>query len=94
MMRYIFLPFLLLIFQSSFSQPISYKQWREEAKSNIRLLPEYGNVKKPKELLEMDQELIQGEVKQYGTHRKASDTLISFGFNNIFRRYKDSNVQI
>ena len=84
MMRYIFIPFLLLIFQSSFSQPISYKQWREEAKSNIRLLPEYGNVRKPKELLEMDQELIQGEVKQYGTHRKASDTLISFGFNNIY----------
>jgi tetratricopeptide (TPR) repeat protein len=84
-MRYIIIPCLLLIFQSSFSQQISYKEWQQEAKNEIRLLPEYGNVQKTTGQLEADQELIKGEVKQYGTHRKASDTLITFGFNNLYK---------
>jgi len=85
MTRYIFIPFLLLIFQYSFSQQISYKEWQEEAKNNIRLLPEYGHVQKTKEQIEADQELIQTEIKQNGTHRKASDTLIRLGFNYLYR---------
>jgi tetratricopeptide (TPR) repeat protein len=83
-MKYSLTFIALLICKLCFSQQISYKEWQEEAKNNIRLLPEYGHVQKTNEQLEADQELIKDEVKQYRTHRKASDTLISFGFNNIY----------
>lgn len=83
-MKYILTLIAALISFSSFSQQISYKEWQEEAKTEIRLLPEYGNVTKTKGQIEADQELIQSELKQEGTHRKASDHLISLGFNNLY----------
>lgn len=83
-MKYTLTFIAILVSQLCIAQQMSYQEWKEEAKNNIRLLPEYGKVQKTKEQLEADQELIRTEVKQYGTHRKASDTLVSFGFNNLY----------
>lgn len=83
-MKYIFILLSILIFQSSFAQQMSYKEWQEQAKTEIRLLPEYGNVTKTQGQIEADQKLIEAEVKQEGTHRKASDHLITLGFNNLY----------
>lgn len=85
MMRYIFILFLLLIFQSSFSQQISYEQWKEQAKTDIRLLPEYGNAPKTKEQKESDDELIQTELKIDTSHHNASENLVKLGFSYLYR---------
>jgi tetratricopeptide (TPR) repeat protein len=84
-MKYFLILITILICQSSFAQQISYEQWKEEAKTEIRLLPEYGNVQKTPGQIEADQELIKTELAQNGTHRKASEALIKLGFDYLYR---------
>jgi Flp pilus assembly protein TadD len=83
-MKYTLTLITILISQLCIAQQINYKEWQEQAKTEIRLLPEYGKVTKTKEQIAADQELIQAELKQEGTHRKASDHLIRLGFNNLY----------
>jgi tetratricopeptide (TPR) repeat protein len=83
--KYIFTLIVSLSFLSSFAQQISYKEWKEQAKTEIRLLPEYGNVRKSTGQLEADQTLITDELKQNGTHRKASENLVKVGFDYLYR---------
>jgi len=68
-----------------FAQQISYDEWKKESKDNIRLLPEYGHVPKTTGQLEADQRLIDTELKQNSTHRKASDQLIKLGFSYLYQ---------
>ncbi len=84
-MKYIF--FLLVFFTAkvSFSQQITYDQFKEEAKTEINLRPEYGNVKKDKELLEEDKKFIDFELKQNGTLQKASEELVKLGFSYLYK---------
>ena len=82
------LTFLAVLFfhLSAFSQQITYSQWKEEAKTNIRLLPKYGNAQKTKEQKKLDEELINTYIAQQGTPRKASDVLVKLGFDYLYRR--------
>jgi tetratricopeptide (TPR) repeat protein len=64
---------------------ITYTEWKEEAKTNIRLLPKYGNVPKTDEQKDADRELIETYVKQQGTRSKASAVLIDLGFDYLAR---------
>jgi tetratricopeptide (TPR) repeat protein len=84
MIKYTLVIIAILIGHSSFAQQISYKEWQKQAKTEIRLLPEYGNVPKTQGQKAADEELIQAELKQEGTRRKASDHLITMGFNNLY----------
>jgi len=84
-MKYIVVLVVSLISVSSYGQQITYKEWQEQAKTEIRLLPEYGNVPKSKEQIDADNELIAEELKQDGTHRNASDSLIKRGFDYLYR---------
>lgn len=61
----------------------SYGAWKEDAKTNIRLLPKYGNAVKTKEQKEADERLIKEVLALDGTHRKASDSLIKHGFDYL-----------
>lgn len=86
-MRYFISAFaLMLISLTGFTQQISYEDWKKEAQDNIRLLPEYGHQTKTKGQIEADQELIEKELKENGTHRKASDELIRLGFTYLYQR--------
>jgi tetratricopeptide (TPR) repeat protein len=84
-MKYIFLAFISLITLSSLGQQITYQQWQEEAKTNINLLPEYGNAQKTKEQVDVDNEFINSTLKIDTTHRKASDHLVRLGFIYFYR---------
>lgn len=70
---------------SAGSQSIDYNKWREEAKTNIRLLPKYGNVPKTAEQKDADEELINESVKQDGSREKASQNLVTFGFDYLYK---------
>ena len=84
-MKYIFIILSIFIAQSSFAQQMSYNEWQQEAKSDTRLLPEYGNVKKTKEQVGSDEELINIALKADTTHRKASDHFVRLGFTYLGR---------
>jgi Tfp pilus assembly protein PilF len=84
-MKYTLTFIAILISQLCIAQQISYEEWKEQAKSEIRLLPEYGHIAKTKEQISFDNELIQEELKQEGTHRKASDHLIRVGFDYLYK---------
>jgi tetratricopeptide (TPR) repeat protein len=84
-MKYILTTLILLISASVFAQQMSYDDWKEQAKTEIRLLPEYGNAQKTAGQIAADEELIRTELKAEGTHRKASDHLIKVGFDYLYR---------
>ncbi len=67
------------------AEKITYQEWKEEAKTNIRLLPKYGDLPKTEDQKDADNELINTYIKQEGTRNKASTALISLGFNYLYR---------
>jgi len=84
-MKYILTLIIICLWQVSFAQQISYSEWKEQAKSDIRLQPEYGHISKTAGQKEADEKLIQDELKQNGTRRKASEALIKTGFDYLYR---------
>ncbi|MGX5691427.1 tetratricopeptide repeat protein [Arcticibacter tournemirensis] len=84
-MRCTIIIFLLAISTISFGQAISYSAWKEEAKSNIRLLPQYGGAEKTQEQKSADQELIDAYTAQEGSRRKGSELLVKLGFDYLYR---------
>jgi tetratricopeptide (TPR) repeat protein len=64
---------------------ISYQEWKEETKTNIRLLPKYGNILKTDKQKKADNELINTIVKEQGTKRKGSEAMINRGFDYLYR---------
>jgi len=84
-MKYLIILIATLSWGQSFGQQTSYLEWQEEAKTNIRLVPEYGNVQKTKEQIADDNELIKTSLKIDTTHRKASDHFVRLGFTYLSR---------
>jgi tetratricopeptide (TPR) repeat protein len=66
-------------------QEIDYPRWKEESKTNIRLLPEYGNVPKSQGQKDADDEFIKTSLAQDGTREKASAHMVDLGFNYLYR---------
>ncbi len=76
---------LVLLSLTVFSQQISWKEWELESKTDIRLLPKYGNVEKTKKQKEADKILTETMLKQDSSNRKASDRFINLGFKFLFQ---------
>jgi len=84
-MRCIFTLVFSLIVASSFAQQISYADWKEEAKTQINLRPEYGNVVKSQGEIDEDNKFIETVLGQDTTRRKGSEHLVDLGFNYLYR---------
>jgi len=69
-------------------QQMTSEKWDEEAKTNIRLLPKYGHAQKTEAQKNSDKEFIETALKKDSTNRKASDHLISLGFQYLYRDIK------
>jgi tetratricopeptide (TPR) repeat protein len=67
------------------AQQSKFAIWEQESKDDIRMLPEYGNVKKSQGQLEADQKLIADEIKQNGDRQRASEALVSLGFDYMYK---------
>ena len=67
---------------------MTFEKWEKESKTNTRLLPKYGNVKKTEQQKKLDQEFIETLLKQDGTNRKASAHMIQIGFSYIYKDIK------
>jgi tetratricopeptide (TPR) repeat protein len=77
---------LLMMSIGVYGQEIDYSSWKEESKSNIRLLPEYGNATKTKDQKEADDDFIKLSLQQDGTREKASDHMVNLGFNYLYKK--------
>ncbi|WP_288883842.1 tetratricopeptide repeat protein [Pedobacter panaciterrae] len=64
---------------------ISYEDWKKEAKTNIRLIPKFGNAVKSESQKKADQQLIDNYLKQQGSHHKASELIIKLGFDYLYK---------
>lgn len=67
----------------SFGQNMTYEEWQTQAKTNIRLLPEYGGVKKSKEQKNADKDFIELTMKSFDTKREASNNMMITGFKYL-----------
>jgi tetratricopeptide (TPR) repeat protein len=85
-MKYLIILGLSMMSFSALPQQITYEEWQKQAKTEIRLLPEYGNVPKSDGQIEADKTLIADELKEHGTHRKASESLVNTGFFDYLYR--------
>lgn len=63
---------------------ITYEEWKEEAKSDIRLSPKFGNAVKDENQKEADEDLIKKYIKQKGTREKGSEVLVNLGFKYLY----------
>ncbi len=77
---------LLLTTITVSAQQMTLTQWNEEAKTNIRLLPKYGNAEKTPTQKQADEEFIAETMKQSkfnGDRTAASHHMIGLGFNYL-----------
>jgi tetratricopeptide (TPR) repeat protein len=72
----------------TFGQKMSIVEWEEEAKTNSRLLPKYGNIIKTEAQKGSDQEFIESVLVKDSTRKKASDHLIKLGFAYLYKDIK------
>ncbi len=85
-MNYFITLVFVFITVNSLAQPISYADWKKEAKTQINLQPKYGNATKTKDQQALDQQFIKSTLANNGTARKASDQLVQLGFDYLYRQ--------
>lgn len=86
-MKLIITLILSLITIFSFGQT-NYQEWEIQSKTNIRLLPKYGNVEKTPEQLESDNKFIEETMRMEqfnGNKTTASNHMINLGFQYLYK---------
>lgn len=78
--------FLLSMYITGHTQSIDYATWKEESKTNIRLLPEYGSLPKSRGQQAADAEFIAESLKEDKSRRKASDKMVDLGFKYLYQQ--------
>ena len=84
-MKNLFFAFAVLFSISSFAQQSNYSKWKEDAKGEINLVPEYGNITKTKEQIALDDDFIKLCLKEDGTYQKASEHMVGLGFKYLYQ---------
>ncbi len=74
---------ILLLSLNILGQQIHWTQWEEEARTDIGLLPKYGNVEKTAEEKERDSLFIIKVLQKDSTYSKGSTSLMSLGFEEL-----------
>ena len=78
--------FLFLFANNAFSQ-ISFEEWEAESKTNRRLLPKYGYLRKSEAEIKSDSDYVKQmmAMPQFKNRREASNHLIGLGFQYYYR---------
>ncbi|MCC8407604.1 hypothetical protein LJ707_01585 [Mucilaginibacter sp. UR6-1] len=83
-MKQLTLFFLIAASNLCLGQKITYNEWKIKAKTEIRLLPEFGHAVKNSGQLAADKEFIETTLADQKNPRKASDASISRGFQYLY----------
>jgi len=84
-MKNILTSLLLLLSLTVTAQQISWEEWELESKSDIRLLPKYGNTEKTEGQKEADERLIKTMLEHESSLEKASNLFINLGFQFLYK---------
>jgi tetratricopeptide (TPR) repeat protein len=84
-MKPIIFVIIILLSLTASAQKMTYNEWQAEAKENMRLFPEYGNLPKTDAIKKIDDEFIQRALAIDTTYRKASDKYVDLGFKYMLR---------
>jgi tetratricopeptide (TPR) repeat protein len=84
-MKHIILFFALFLPVSCFAQQMSYDDFKADAKTQINLQPEYGNVPKSQGQKDEDMAFIQTILKIDTTMERGSEHLVKLGFTYLGR---------
>jgi len=83
-MKNIYTVLLVLLSVTVFAQQITWEEWELQSKTDMRLLPKYGNLEKTEKQKKADVIFIKTMHKQVSSYRKASDRFIRLGFYFLF----------
>lgn len=87
-MKQILTLIITLFTLTSFGQQMTADEWKEQSKTNIRLLPKYGHQKKTEEQKQLDEKFINETIQQdqfKGDRTAASNHMIKLGFSYLYR---------
>jgi tetratricopeptide (TPR) repeat protein len=83
-MKSILILFVAILFSNSLqAQKTTYSEWKEEAKTDIALLPKYGGAEKTNDQKKADSVLISTAIAEKRTPREASDYFVKLGFDYL-----------
>lgn len=68
-----------------FAQQPSFKSWKAQAKNDIRMLPEFGNLQKTKQEIEADTRFVKSIVDAGKSKSVASQEMIRIGFDYLYK---------
>ena len=87
-MRQILTLLITLFTMSAIGQQMTLKEWEEQSKTDIRLLPKYGHRQKTENQKQLDEKFIKETMQQEafkGNRTIASNQTIKLGFNYLYR---------
>lgn len=87
-MKQILTIILIISSTTAFGQAMHSREWDEQAKTNMRLLPKYGYRQKTEEQKKIDSEFIANTMQQpefNDDRRVASNHMIQLGFTYLYR---------
>src|SRR5690554_7160075 len=85
--------FLILFFGFSilsYSQNPHYESWKNLAKDNISLQPEYGNAIKTEQQIKSDNDFIEDILQYYNSKEEASAEMLKLGMNYLYEKDRKS----
>ncbi len=84
-MKYLFILIFSFFSSLTIAQQITYTEFKERAKTEINLQPEYGNVVKSQQEIAEDKKFIDFVLKQDTTARKGSEDMVMLGFTYLYK---------
>ncbi|MFK7812044.1 MAG: tetratricopeptide repeat protein [Maribacter sp.] len=77
---------LLVIFSHGvFAQQPSLKTWQKQAKKDIRMLPEFGNMEKTKQEIEADTRFVNSIIEGGKSKSEGAHEMIRIGFDYLYK---------
>jgi len=84
-MRYLILVLSFLFVSEAFAQQTPLKSWQKQAKSDMRMLPEFGNIEKTKQEITSDTRFVNSIVEAGKSKSEGAHDMIRIGFEYLYK---------
>jgi len=84
-MRYFILVLSFIVVFGAYAQQPSFKSWQKQAKNDIRMLPEFGNIEKTEQEIATDTRFIKSIVDAGKSKSEGAHDMIRLGFDYLYK---------
>lgn len=84
-MRYLIIALSFVFSLGAYAQQPSFKSWQTQAKKDIRMLPEFGDIEKTKEEITADTRFINSIVDAGKSKSEGAHEMIRIGFDYLYK---------